>query len=113
VVVRITFDVLIVNGVFKMDMTVRGVTTIGKPANINVGEIVEKSTRMLTPEEAKVLDQDFVGKNGEKRKIEVRNPSIYRLKKWANFLLPVHHGPTKAEKVASIRDQVARTRSQV
>jgi hypothetical protein len=113
VVVRTAFDVLIANGVSKMDTTVRRVTVIGKPANINVGEILEKSTRMLTPEEAKVLDQDFVGKNGERRKIEVRTPSVYRLKKWANSLLPVHYGPTKAQKVASIRDQVARTRSQV
>ncbi|CCA67138.1 probable mrna export factor elf1 [Serendipita indica DSM 11827] len=33
-------------------------------------EVLEKSTRVLTEEEKKVLDQDFVGKNGEKRKIE-------------------------------------------
>jgi len=56
-----------------------------KTANINVGEILEKTTRMLTPEEAKVLDQDFVGKNGERRKIEVRSPSVYELNKWVNL----------------------------
>ena len=28
-------------------------------------------TRALTEEEKKILDQDFVGKNGEKRKVEV------------------------------------------
>ncbi|PVG00948.1 putative mrna export factor elf1 [Serendipita vermifera] len=33
-------------------------------------ELLEKSTRVLTEEELKVLDQDFVGRNGEKRKIE-------------------------------------------
>ncbi|KAG9053036.1 hypothetical protein FS842_008881 [Serendipita sp. 407] len=33
-------------------------------------ELLEKSTRVLTDEEKRILDQDFVGKNGEKRKIE-------------------------------------------
>lgn len=28
-------------------------------------------TRALTEEEKKILDQDFVGKNGERRKVEV------------------------------------------
>lgn len=36
-----------------------------------IGEILEKATRVLTEEEKKVLDQDFVGKNGERRKVEV------------------------------------------
>ncbi|KAG8833664.1 hypothetical protein FRC17_010268 [Serendipita sp. 399] len=34
-------------------------------------ELLEKSTRALTDEEKAILDQDFVGKNGEKRKIEL------------------------------------------
>jgi len=37
------------------------------------GELLEKSTRMLTPEEQAVLDQDWVGKDGTKRKVEVCN----------------------------------------
>jgi len=41
-----------------------------------LGELLEKSSRVLTPEEAKVLDQDFVGKNGEKRKIEASRHSV-------------------------------------
>ena len=36
-----------------------------------VGEILEKVTRVLTPEEKALLDQDWVGKNGTKRKMEV------------------------------------------
>ncbi|KAJ2931219.1 hypothetical protein H1R20_g5797, partial [Candolleomyces eurysporus] len=34
-------------------------------------ELLEKSTRVLTDEEKKVLDQDWVGKNGSKRKLEI------------------------------------------
>ncbi|KDQ21428.1 hypothetical protein BOTBODRAFT_168695 [Botryobasidium botryosum FD-172 SS1] len=34
-------------------------------------EILEKATRVMTKEEKAVMDQDFVGKNGEKRKIEL------------------------------------------
>ena len=36
-----------------------------------VGEVLEKVTRILTPEEQALLDQDWVGKNGTKRKMEV------------------------------------------
>ena len=35
------------------------------------GELVEKSTRVLTEEEKAQLEVPFVGKNGEKRKVEV------------------------------------------
>jgi elongation factor 3 len=34
-------------------------------------EILEKVTRILTPEEQAVLDSDWVGKDGSKRKLEV------------------------------------------
>jgi hypothetical protein len=37
----------------------------------HLGEILEKSTRVLTPEERELLDKDWVGKNGTKRKMEV------------------------------------------
>ncbi|KDN42541.1 hypothetical protein RSAG8_06684, partial [Rhizoctonia solani AG-8 WAC10335] len=33
-------------------------------------ELLEKSTRMLTEEEKELLEKDFVGRNGEKRKLE-------------------------------------------
>lgn len=36
-----------------------------------LGEVLEKVTRVLTPEEQALLDQDWVGKNGTKRKMEV------------------------------------------
>jgi hypothetical protein len=35
------------------------------------GELLEKATRVLSDEERIMMDQEFVGKNGEKRKIEV------------------------------------------
>ncbi|PFH53784.1 hypothetical protein AMATHDRAFT_54296 [Amanita thiersii Skay4041] len=34
-------------------------------------ELLEKSTRVLTEEEAKLLDQDWVGRDGSKRKVEL------------------------------------------
>ncbi|KAL0578289.1 [NU+] prion formation protein 1 [Marasmius crinis-equi] len=34
-------------------------------------EILEKATRVLTEEERKVMDQDWVGRNGTKRKVEL------------------------------------------
>jgi len=34
-------------------------------------EVLEKSTRVLTEEEAKALETEWVGKNGEKRKLEM------------------------------------------
>ena len=37
-----------------------------------LGELLEKATRVLTAEEKKVLDQDWIGKDGSKRKLEVR-----------------------------------------
>ena len=38
---------------------------------ISLGEILEKSTRVLTPEEKAQLEIEFVGKNGQRRKLEV------------------------------------------
>jgi hypothetical protein len=35
------------------------------------GELLEKATRVLTAEEQAVLDQEWVGKDGSKRKLEV------------------------------------------
>ena len=36
-----------------------------------LGEVLEKATRVLTDEEKALLDKDFVGKNGQRRKLEV------------------------------------------
>lgn len=38
---------------------------------MSTGELLEKATRVLTDEEKALLDQDWVGKNGTKRKLEV------------------------------------------
>lgn len=35
------------------------------------GEILEKATRVLTDEEKALLETEFVGKNGQRRKLEV------------------------------------------
>lgn len=54
-------------------MTVRKVQALYYEALIFLtGEVLEKSTRVLTDEERAILDTEFVGRNGEKRKIEVR-----------------------------------------
>jgi len=37
-----------------------------------LGELLEKATRVLTAEEKHILEQDWVGKDGSKRKLEVR-----------------------------------------
>ena len=36
-----------------------------------LGELLEKATRALTDEDKALLDKDFVGKNGQRRKLEV------------------------------------------
>ena len=36
-----------------------------------LGEILEKATRVLSPEEKAQLETEFVGKNGQRRKLEV------------------------------------------
>jgi hypothetical protein len=36
-----------------------------------LGEVLEKATRVLTDEDKALLDKDFVGKNGQRRKFEV------------------------------------------
>ncbi len=36
-----------------------------------LGEVIEKATRVLTDEDKALLDKDFVGKNGQRRKLEV------------------------------------------
>jgi hypothetical protein len=64
------------SGDSKTDMTVswQGRSDESQPLTyvlFSVGEVLEKVTRVLTPEEQALLDQDWVGKNGTKRKMEV------------------------------------------
>lgn len=40
------------------------------------GELLEKATRVLTDADKQLLETEFVGKNGAKRKLEVRCYSI-------------------------------------
>jgi hypothetical protein len=57
-----------------------------------LGEVLEKATRILTDEDKALLDKDFVGKNGQRRKLEVsvvpcsycmlRNEHIARSLSW-------------------------------
>ena len=37
----------------------------------DLGELLEKVTRVLTPEEQAIMDQEWVGRDGSKRKLEV------------------------------------------
>jgi hypothetical protein len=54
-----------------MGTIVRFHTFRGSYAERNIGELLEKATRVLTAEEKVVLDQEWVGKDGSKRKLEV------------------------------------------
>lgn len=40
-------------------------------SNVRLGELLEKATRVLTDEEKLLLEQEWVGKDGSKRKLEV------------------------------------------
>lgn len=42
-------------------------------------EVLEKITRVLTPEEKELLEKEWVGRNGEKRKIEVSVAPVLRV----------------------------------
>lgn len=48
----------------------------GLYSEFDIGELLEKATRVLTPEEKLVLDQEWVGKDGSKRKLEVGSTVI-------------------------------------
>jgi hypothetical protein len=45
--------------------------SLAQRCSFEIGELTAKSTRVLTEEEKALLDIPFVGKNGEKRKLEV------------------------------------------
>ena len=66
-------------------------------------EVLEKTTRALTDEDKALLDTDFVGKNGTKRKMEVRRPHSIRFPFISSPISAiVHHGPTEVEEVAPV-----------
>lgn len=64
---------------------------------------MDKITRVLTDEEKRVLDQDWVGRDGSKRKVEV-------CQNWLQLSLQdcdicaAGYGPTKAQEVLPIRN---------
>jgi len=68
----------------------------------SIGEILEKATRVLSEEEKAQLEVDFVGKNGEKRKLEVCTPRKF----FSLSLKPrlVDHGKAKVKKIIPIRN---------
>lgn len=67
------------------------------------GEILEKATRILTDEEKLVLDQDWVGKDGSKRKLEVSMQLLlfHQKHKLTDFSI-ADHGPSKAKEIFPI-----------
>lgn len=57
-----------------MDMIVSLVDLSRSPkTQISLGELLEKATRVLTPAEQAILDTEWVGKDGSKRKLEVQS----------------------------------------
>jgi hypothetical protein len=59
---------------------------------------------VLSPEEQALLDIDWVGKNGTKRKMEVGSLDFIAAHSNDNDSVIDDHGPAKAEKVVPIRD---------
>ena len=76
------------------------------------GEVLEKATRALTEEEKKVMETEWVGKTGEKRKLEVRILSGASIGSLRDYFAD-DYGASKAQKVLPIRSEMAWTRSQM
>ena len=66
------------------------------------GEILEKVTRVLTDAEKAQMEVEFVGKNGQRRKLEVRHAAQLVKLPNANLLRLVNYGSPKAEEVPPI-----------
>lgn len=60
----------IFNGDSKMDTTVSHYVVFENACLRVAGELLEKVTRVLTPEEQAVMDQDWIGRDGSKRKLD-------------------------------------------
>jgi hypothetical protein len=67
-----------------------------------LGEVLEKATRVMTDEDKALLDEDFVGKNGQRRKLEVSVVSYSYHICDLNILHVAYHGSSKTEKVLPI-----------
>lgn len=67
------------------------------------GELLEKATRVLTAEEQAVLDQEWVGKDGSKRRLEVYTlVDFYLSRKLIGYLLLDDHGSPEIKKILPI-----------
>lgn len=66
------------SGASKMVMTVsiRRRCLLQSHDDLVLGEILEKATRVLTDDEKALLETEFVGKNGQRRKLEVSVPAV-------------------------------------
>lgn len=73
-------------------------------SSLLLGEVLEKATRVLTDEEKALLDKDFVGKNGQRRKLEVSaTPALCPCLYFRIDLLRIaYHGPSKTEEILPI-----------
>jgi guanylate kinase len=72
-----------------------------------VGELLEKATRILTPEERVIFDMDWIGKDGSKRKLEVRLMSSESHSNEELNRNIADYGQTKTEEVIPVRSQMA------
>jgi hypothetical protein len=66
------------------------------------GEVLEKATRVLTDEDKALLDKDFVGKNGQRRKLEVSIVPCFTVCYELNILHVAYHGSSKTEKILPV-----------
>ena len=94
------------NGDSKTVMIVSKATTLDFIRLTFSGEILEKTTRVLTHEEKVLLDQEWVGRDGTKRKLEVVPHYCYLSFSGAKPNVDGHGSP-KIEKVVPVRSQMA------
>ena len=67
-----------------------------------LGEVLEKATRALTDEDKALLDKEFVGKNGQRRKLEVSVVYVAAVRCELKILVVAYHGSSKTEEVVSV-----------
>ena len=68
---------------------------------ISAGEELEKVTRVLTDEDKALLEVEFVGKNGQKRKMEACDIPFFTLACELTLCLD-DYGSTKVEEVSAV-----------
>lgn len=59
-------------------------------------------TRALTEEDKAMMEVPFVGRNGEKRKIEVSDDTLYLFCRNLTHLLLEYHGTSKTEEESPV-----------